>query len=649
MHSEASVEDYCTYWDTECARLGEDVALFPPDYLVQDAQSALQEAPRTGYGAWVQQGRPDESVGNDFAEVGPSDDCRAVCARLGVKPDSQQEELLRARREAAFSVMERLSSPAAQEEVLGAAEEAETAEDDALNEAAADLFLSQVLGSAEEMVLDAESGDGDIDGDKQEDQSTAARGMPAPPRLSPAAPLPGGPEIVAAPAPQQGALVRKRSVRDESEAAEAEVESSAGAVAEGGDVDGMVYSRLHGYKIKLSAEDSGRIYRKILSEIAPNEETAWEAGEAGEAGAAENAAAYADSVVTGSRRRDDVFTPLHADNARFARYSAHRCADAVQWRPLKAVSARDADAVEQQPERVVFSDDIRASLFRSVLGNQPATPGSLGAALEMDVRQHLVVRCLQALGVHCRHSEASHSTAPRTAALLLPSSSATTWGEAHSRGGGAQTRQSGHHPLREAAVRALQSDGLASSLCVVDEDILRRHRLCARFGFDSQLNFVIRLIADVLRTVGASKDGIFSPGFVTHLRVVLVELLTARYQCAATDAHDPGTAGETAAEASPGLLLWRTQCRAVIESSVPHGNTASGANMLAEVPAVGSLEVWARYLSAEHALGHSGEATKVIIVALILPGSFGTHPPSIFAAGRQSAEEPERWGEIPRP
>jgi hypothetical protein len=405
----------------------------------------------------------------------------------------------------------------------------------------------------------------------------------------------------------------------------------------------MVYSRLHGYKIKVSAEDSGKIYRKILSEIAPNEETA------GELGTAENAAAYADSVVTGSRRRDDVFTPLDADSARFARYSAHRCADAVQWRPLKAVSARDADAVEQQPERVVFSDDIRGSLFRSILDDEPANPGSLGAALEMDVRQHLVVRCLQALGVHCRHSEVSHSTAQRTSALLQPSSS-TTWGEAHSRGGGAQTRQSGHLPLREAAIRALQSDGLASSLCVVDEDILRRHRLCARFGFDSQLNFVIRLIADVLRTVGASKDGIFSPEFVTHLRVVLVELLTVRYQCAATtDAHDPGTAGEMAAEASPGLLLWRTQCRAVIESSVPNGNTASGGNVPAGVPAVGSLEAWARYLSAEHALGHSGEAAKVNTVALYCLKPLVLTPLSIFAAGRQSAEEPERWGEIPRP
>jgi hypothetical protein len=365
----------------------------------------------------------------------------------------------------------------------------------------------------------------------------------------------------------------------------------------------MVYSRLHGYKIKVSAEDSGKIYRKILSEIAPNGETT------GEPGAVENTAAvYIDPISTVSKGSGDVFTALDASSTKFSRYSAHRCADAAQWRPLKAVSARDAGAVEQQPERVIFSDDIRASLFRSILGDQPATAESLGSTLEVGVRQHLVVRCLQVLGVHCLHSEMSHSTTQRTAALLLRSSGGAAWDQqARSEDSGSRTRQSGSHPLRKAAASALESGGLASSLCSVDEDLLRRHRLCSRFGFDSQLNFTIRLIADILRTVGASKDRLFAPEFVTHLRVVLVELLTARYQCTSA-----GKEAEDSAGVSAELLQWRAQCRAVIESTVTDGIPASTGSLRMETPSVGSLEVWASYLSAEHALGQSSEATKVI-------------------------------------
>jgi hypothetical protein len=584
MQGDASVEDFCAFWDTECARLGEDVTLFPPAYLVQGAPTAPQEGPRTGYGAWVRAGRPEECVGSQFAECGPSDDCRSICARLGVQPDNQQAELLRARREAAFSVMERLSTSAQEVE----AETEEVAEESALNEAAADLFLSQVLGSAEsalEAEIPGEDSTDDADATELQLTNGSVSGEPALP-LS-AVPVSAGQDTAASPA--EGLHPSRREEQED------------GAEKVAVEENGMVYSRLHGYKIKVSAEDSGRIYRKILSEIAPEGETAEGAG-----AVRDDEAADREHKTAGSHRREDVFTPLEADSAKFARYRAHSGASAVQWRPLKAVSARDADAVEQQPERVIFSDDIRASLFRNILGDQAATAGSLGAALEVGVRQHLIVRCLQALGVHWRHSEVSHSATQRTAAFLQPIMSAG-WGEAHAEGTGQHARQSGDHPLREAAIRALREDGLTNSLCIVEDDVLRRHRLCAKFGYDSQLNFVIRLVADILRAVGASKDTSFAPEFVTHLRVLLVELLTARYKCT----QRGPSAAEVTAEPSVELQLWRAQCRAVIEASVPPASDANTGNARSAVPAVGSLEVWASYLSAEHALGHSGEAVKL--------------------------------------
>lgn len=59
----ASVEEYCTYWDSEHGRAGEDYTLLPSLYMnsiTGGVSSAVTDGSVGGYDSWVRAGRPAE-------------------------------------------------------------------------------------------------------------------------------------------------------------------------------------------------------------------------------------------------------------------------------------------------------------------------------------------------------------------------------------------------------------------------------------------------------------------------------------------------------------------------------------------------------------------------------------------------------------
>ena len=581
-------DQYCQCWDAEWARLGEDRSVLPPIYMVH-AHTEAQDSGSVGYSAWVRAGCPTEQRALSKTNAAPAqtDSFHAVFSALeatvqGLSVDdtavlSAWRPPLPPPSPTPPPPPRTLSDPAGSEQ--------EGEGEGALNRIAADWFLQQVVGQVEHSSSpEVADEDGESEGQEADQQALGDSNM---------------------------------------------TEVSSATAADAVEGDGMVYSRLHGYRIKVTEEASGRIYRKILSEIAPTKlcdqaEQSADDPSLTTGGSAADAA----SATTGISTAPDIRDPLYAP------YRGHYYASAVQWRPLRAVSAIDAEAVEQQPERVIFSDDIKPALFLCSLNSR----SGMAVGRETALRQRLVLCALKALGVGFSNSEASHSLVQRVGAVLrerltsaqelcpltdlLCGPLLNSGSSSHS---GSQTVSdsptTGTH--RTALLAALLGSP-RSWVCILEPALLTKHAICSKHSQDSQLNFIIRLLSDILHTCRESKTPVFTLVFVNMLRSVLVQLLTVRYQCEC----GAGLQSEAA------LQHWRAQCRSVIEGSI--GQHSAG-------PAVGALAVWAQYLGAELELGQTAEALKVRHYSWWMLLCVCTNPVSVltcvFIVGRQGAAE----------
>lgn len=324
-----------------------------------------------------------------------------------------------------------------------------------------------------------------------------------------------------------------------------------------------------------------------------------------------------------------------------------------QFRPLRVLLPRDSAAVEQQPERAIFSDDLKSSLFRADIDT---TSSLCDGSMRQELKQRLVIRCLQGFGVVLPYCECSHSTVPRSVQVLLDSANTVNAEEdvlfhgILSGKGGGSVQASIESSLDSIPDPAARTDGIVSKLlragwgggdiCMLQSALVRKHLVCNRFGFDSELSFIIRLVTNIVRRTCASvrdaaqgtvrQVGMLSAEFLSQLRRLLVRLVTVRHMCDVSLLSDlAAQSGSTATsvKATSSVLTvhqaelveaWRSACRNIIESTVVSSDSAAAAPAAADtgpgtvrIPSVGDLSLWAEYLSAECMLGNQPEALKV--------------------------------------
>ena len=571
-----------------------------------------------------------------------------------------------------------------------------------------------------------------------------------------------------------------------------------------------VYSRIHGYRIKVSVEDARALYRKVLQEVSSSSsdlatqhnrksavgdgscsededyaevETAPAPGTATDNYQASNAsqiAARSSGVGGGkggrySKDASQLLPPMSlstSSDSYVAQWRVDFLSSHCQWRPLRALAAHDQTAAELQPERVVFSEDLQQCQQLLLIHSHAHDP-----ATSAPLRQHLVVRCLQSLGLYFPHSS-SVAQCGSSGASVLGNTGSGISAAAAGAGGGAIAGVGGDHSRGEAGAvriepdltmlqtclsaasvdvddtmewelmgsssvtpseynklcslwttsdpflhptpapasaptpastvgisgddtenRCAYNDCTASSSegddaaekgggvsntsccshgcslhtstpmlgwfesppCVLSIALRLHHQTCHRHGLDSQLNFAIRLIAEILReseqnTCGVatygnhasdgsgsggrrvavdglynSEDRVVATGltraFTLQLRSVLMSLLVERHlleeqvhrhahSCCANPISSTSTTATAAAadddggKTVPAISAVRTAitqnyCRKIIEDTTetpqaaPPASTPVAPTASARANAVGDLRLWAEYLRAE--------------------------------------------------
>ena len=134
----------------------------------------------------------------------------------------------------------------------------------------------------------------------------------------------------------------------------------------------LVYSSVHGYRIpKPVVLDTSTAYRKILRDLK------------GDGREGEDNTSIQDA---GAKIDPDSGTVCQAD----MHISEEEKASLEQFLPLRLQCRKHESLLERQPERAVFSDDIRKSMF--LVTSKPS-------------RARLIARCVSALGVKFPNSE----------------------------------------------------------------------------------------------------------------------------------------------------------------------------------------------------------------------------------------------------
>lgn len=133
----------------------------------------------------------------------------------------------------------------------------------------------------------------------------------------------------------------------------------------------FVYSAVHGYRIpKTIEQDSSMTYKKILRAIKGDEDTSIEGSGM--------------QSVRNSTKLQPVDLEGGLRDQYVHQFLIEQELSLIQFYPLRVQSAKDEQLLTEQPERVIFADDIKSSLF--VVSSKAA-------------RTRLFIRCLQSLGV----------------------------------------------------------------------------------------------------------------------------------------------------------------------------------------------------------------------------------------------------------
>eukprot|EP01034_Spumella_vulgaris_P023195 gene23195-29390_t len=353
--------------------------------------------------------------------------------------------------------------------------------------------------------------------------------------------------------------------------------------------DNMVYSAVHGYKIKITSEDSKRPYLKLLGDTLQSEVSGVADDEEEEGEGVDFSALSSEEIlryfeVKNSERKkaklslsqQTVLMPpfdphQQSHNSNQNDNSDNVCEDVIKWRsdvtkwrsdlivslfqhsPLRLnthyceqntvntiCNTTNTDnnttsilCSEIEPERVVlFRDDIYPYIRNTSTSSQSA-------------RQRLVIRCLQTVSENSLffpHAEHSHSEFSRSTAAYRVSgrSSAdfsyglmrrTETRKSSSNTNSTQTSNAKGNIILSVYHKLSKDFVKLNSICLVRENLLHKHRVCvlANRSESSELNAAINLVSGVIQNNDNNNTNMLSFEFVCELRCVLISLLFARY------------------------------------------------------------------------------------------------------------------------
>lgn len=175
---------------------------------------------------------------------------------------------------------------------------------------------------------------------------------------------------------------------------EQKAKETSGSVANATDgEDELVYSRIHGYRIRMSERDSGLVYKKILGGLT-------------DIGGEEAVELSAEEILKKYAPVPKYVPPMPAVGDVFlSRWRREVVASKCQWRPLRALAQEDFELAEAQPDRVILAEDLQEQLYR----------------FDKQSTARIVVRSLQKLGISLPYFQGTDGLSHRTAPLTLPS------------------------------------------------------------------------------------------------------------------------------------------------------------------------------------------------------------------------------------
>ena len=410
--------------------------------------------------------------------------------------------------------------------------------------------------------------------------------------------------------------------------------------------DGMVYSRIHGYRIPIRQEDSLSSYRRVLGKLQaqhPAVDQEHDSEEAIAAGAGEpkgkRAAADGQTDIWHTWKaiieEDRLLQVAKVDEKRGEElgYSALWGRDfllsSIQWRPLRALNNRNyilpsesSDMSNIELDRVAFFEDIKDFLFTLPLRDSARPEGkddidNLTLGFSFRLHQRLVLRSLEGLGLLLPLSSCSHSLQRRqlnphlqTDSLDAEFSPPLDIFAAHRNPAESGNTDAQWDPFRYQ----WQMLSNHQEVCLVSKALATKHKACFCFGYDSELNFIIRVVENILSVHIRKKLRKLTHQFAIQLRCLLMKLLVDRWELQ-LGLSTPSTN----AFAFTADVEWvRSYCRDLIEGTVS----------LEEDGPLGSFLVWSSYIQAErrinravksHGVGSdSSAALKVLFLLKIL-------------------------------
>lgn len=315
-----------------------------------------------------------------------------------------------------------------------------------------------------------------------------------------------------------------------------------------------MYSAMHGYRISLKGDSEASLYRRILLQMRDGEEDDDPA-----------TLLLPDTLPSATSQSAIAAQQSRAAEAWRELWFQDELLSMLQFRPLSFLRQEDAAAADEQPERVVFYDDLLPLLpyLRLPLPLRPET------------LCRLLLHAASAAGLACPLASWSHAPELRAAMWTADDPSLP-----HA-----------NQPLMHAEEQALCSRLIAhDAVLIFPPTAIKSHRFSALLHHGSSMvNFLIRFVENLKRlalsTVCGGSGEVVSLAYLAEdLHCGLIDLLSQR---------------RAAAEPDPaGLQQQRGEWRSLVSSA----EAVSG---------VTSYCVWDSYLRAELSAGETAEARKV--------------------------------------
>lgn len=395
---------------------------------------------------------------------------------------------------------------------------------------------------------------------------------------------------------------------------------------------GMVYSRIHGYRIPIRQEDSLSSYRRVLDKLQSEGFNNGDEEGNGDGGhdqalngtktskRQKNESVINESWMTHQQIAEEDCQVVDSTEVGYSVRWANDCLlSSTQWRPLRAISnshyhttGPGSENEEIELDRVIFFEDIRDHMF--VLS--PGKVDTIARGIDLEdstqgfsfrLHQRMVIRCMESLGLllplaSCSHSLQrrhlnSHLQADNVAAQSCPLLDILL-DDLH------RVEKDGCECLRTSPrQRLLMSQ---QRICSVNEVLTAKHKLGYSLGFDTELNFTIRLLENILAISATDKKSKLTTLFNLHLRSVLMQLAVDRWEaCYERKSMLEGNAFLSTADADS----VRSYCRDLVESTVMQESQSSSTQDTRYYSPLGSFVAWAAYIRAERQI-HQSSSSK---------------------------------------